>query len=403
MRELIRYIIEMPEDPTDQTKSCKFPLVASEFFTSDLAIVSKILFQEPSLLQYLFSFLYQSPLNFLQAGYFLKAYECCLSTNPEEFLLFIFQENHNLALLKQMQSSSIAEIVGSILTQNFNKEEKIQFFENVVKLIASDNKLVSYNSTSILCKIGKEDELFEYLLQEAKVLILVENLTKSQSWVVKNSALVLKNLIPYSPDQIIKHFKSFIQPLTSQLSKVSDFQVPTQFGLAIEPVGEARLAVLEIFSLIISSPVLCSEFSDSLPTILNLLPRFYLSSYFHNTFFSLIENILQSSNSSLIEELSRQNFPETLVSMAKTCDETCLARSIKGHIFKLINLLVNSKINLIGNCIQSCGLWNEFEVDLRSYNEIEAKVIGGKANFNFFENMSSDSFDKAEEQDLIPE
>ena len=393
----------MPEDPTSQTKSCKFPLVASEFFTPDLPIISKILFQEPSLMQYLFSFLYRSPLNFLQAGYFLKAYECCLSTNPEELLLFIFQENHNIALLNQMTSSSIAEIVGSILAQSFNSEEKIQFFENVIKLIASDSKLISYNSTAILCKIGKEDELFPYLVKEEKVLMLIQNLAKTPSWVVKNSAFVLKNLITCSGDQIIKHFKSFIQPLTAQISKVSPSQISTQFGLAIEPVGEIRLSILEIFALIISSPVLSSEFLDSLPSILSLLPRFYLSSYFHNTFFSLIENILISSNSALIEEISRQNFPETLVTMAKTCDESHLARSIKGHIFKLINLLINSKTPSIDNCIKTCEIWDDFEVNLRIYNENEAKVIGGKANFNFFENMSSESSDKAEEQDLIPE
>ena len=394
----------MPEDPTNQTKSCKFPLVASEFFTSDLPIVSKLLFQEPSLLQYLFSFLYQRPLNFLQAGYFLKAYECCLSTNPEEFLLFIFQENHNSALLDQMQSSSISEIVGSILTQSFNKEEKIKFFENVVKLIASDTKLVSYNSASILGKIGREDELFQYLTQEEKVLFFIENLARGSPWVVKNSALILKNLVSASGEEITKHFKSHIRTLTQLLTQPSSTQIPTQFGLAIEPVGETRLSIMELFALIIASPLLVPEFSESLASILNLMPRFSLSSYFHNTFLSLIENIL-SSASPLIEVLLRHNFPQTLVSIAKTCNssDSYLARGSKGHVFKLINLMVNSKIPSINSSIQSSELWTDFEVNLTSYNEIEAKNIGGKATFNFFENMSSDSFDKAEEPDLIPE
>ena len=394
----------MPDDPTNQTKSCKFPLVASEFFTSDLPVVSKLLFQEPSLLQYLFSFLYQSPLNFLQAGYFLKAYECCLSTNPEEFLLFIFQENHNSALLDHMQSSSIAEIVGSILTQSFNKEAKVSFFEEVVKLIGSDSKLVSYNSASILAKIGREDELFQYLTKEEKILFLVQNLARVSPWVVKNSALILKNLVSASGEETTKHFKSAIKTLTALLSRPASARIPTQFGLAIEPVGETRLSILELFSLIISSPALVAEFSESLPAVLSLLPRFQLSSYFHNTFFSMVENIL-SSSSALIDVLLRHNFPQTLVAMAKTANssDSYLARGSKGHVFKLINLMVNSKIPSLSACIQSSESWTDFELNLTSYNEIEAKNIGGKATFNFFENMSSDSFDKAEEPDLIPE
>ena len=255
-------------------------------------------------MQYLFSFLYQSPLNFLQAGYFLKAYECCLSTNPEEFLLFIFQENHNSALLDHMQSSSIAEIVGSILTQSFNKEAKVSFFEEVVKLIGSDSKLVSYNSASILAKIGREDELFQYLTKEEKILFLVQNLARVSPWVVKNSALILKNLVSASGEETTKHFKSAIKTLTALLSRPASARIPTQFGLAIEPVGETRLSILELFSLIISSPALVAEFSESLPAVLSLLPRFQLSSYFHNTFFSLVENILYSS-SALIDVLLR--------------------------------------------------------------------------------------------------
>ena len=65
--------------------------------------------------------------------------------------------------------------------------------------------------------------------------------------------------------------------------------------------------------------------------------------------------------------------------------------------------MVNSKIPSLSACIQSSESWTDFELNLTSYNEIEAKNIGGKATFNFFENMSSDSFDKAEEPDLIPE
>ena len=82
-------------------------MVASEFFTADLPCVAEIIFQDPDLMRYLFSFVQaDQTLNFLLAGYFLKAYESCLNSNPEEFFMIIYQESYHIAILKHLKSSS---------------------------------------------------------------------------------------------------------------------------------------------------------------------------------------------------------------------------------------------------------------------------------------------------------
>jgi hypothetical protein len=305
-----------------------------------------------------------------------------------------------------MRSSSIAEIVGSILSQTFNIQLKVQFFDNVLKLISSKDKLTSYNAASIVAKIGREDELFQFLINEEKIQILIENLQSESSWVVKNSGNILKNLINVSGEELFRNFK----PHISEMAKIFTFpssSLSTQFGQEIEKLGESRLAIFELFSLMIMSSSLTEEMSLIFPLLLSTLTRFQWSSYFHNVFFSMIETVISSSLNTYIDLLSVHNFPQMLLDLIQESSEkkekSNVPRGCIGHVYKLINLLVNSKVSSINICIHQNESWRAFESSLVTYNEIEAKNIGGKATFNFFENMSSDSFDRNEEPDLIPE
>lgn len=359
-------------------------------------------------MNYLFSFLDADPLNFLLAGYFLKAYECCLAQSAEEFMLIIFQENFHKGLLRQMKSSSIAEIVASILTQSFDKDEKENFFKDVVGLVASREKLTSYNATGIISKITKEDTLFPLLTQAPVLPMLLSNFQSPHPWVIRNTSLLLKFIFQNSPDDLIPFLKPEIQQLSSYLlCPESTSSLPTQFGLTIPTLGEARLSILDLFSSLCTTPCLTPEISPILASILSMFPKYQWSSYFHNTFFSLIEGIITNSIQSYIEILSNHNFPQVLINIAKENSVQNSKFSVPlgctGHVYKLLNLFVNSKIPSISNSLEEYETWTDFECNLKNYNEIEAKNIGGKATFNFFENMSSDSFDKTEEPDLIPE
>lgn len=307
-----------------------------------------------------------------------------------------------------MKSSSIAEIVASILAQSVNKGDKERFLIDVAGLVASREKLTSYNATGIVSKITKEEGLFTVMIQDPILPSLLKNLKSSCPWVVRNSSFILKGLFQASPEDLIPFLKPEVLSISELLlNSQCTSSLQTQFGLSINTIGEARLSILDLFVSLCASSSLIPDISPVLPAILSLFSQFHWSTYFHNTFFSLIEVIITSSFPPYIEILSIHNFPQVLINLAKENTIKSPKFSVPlgciGHVYKLINLFVNSKIPSISSSLEGYESWPDFESKLQSYNEIEAKNIGGKATFNFFENMSSDSFDKTEEPDLIPE
>ena len=156
-------------------------MVASEFFTADLPCVAEIIFQDPDLMRYLFSFVQaDQTLNFLLAGYFLKAYESCLNSNPEEFFMIIYQESYHIAILKHLKSSSISEIVFSILTSKSSLEERKLVLDQVIRLLGSYDYFVSFNASSILSRISKDEEIFQFLIQKPAIDALFEFFKKDK-------------------------------------------------------------------------------------------------------------------------------------------------------------------------------------------------------------------------------
>lgn len=410
MKALIRYIIEEPETPSDQVKSCKFPMVASEFFTTDLPCVTEILFKEPELMRYLFSFVVgKGTLNFLLSGYFLKAYESCLAYNPDEFLLIIFQEGYYLDLISHLKSSSIAEIITSIVSSKPNHEEIHKIITEVVLLLSSSEYMASFNASQILCRLKQEEQPFKLLVEAENIEKLFEYLQKQETWVVRNAGNVLKYALGNSAEVVIPLIAGKVKSLADVLQKDTNCEIPTSFGAKITPFGEDRLMALDLFASFSNFPELHEEISNCLPGVLQLFEKFVWSSYFHNAFTILLENLLTSQSSLLILSLANSGFIQCLLAMAEDnlfdCGKFKTQIGSIGHVYKIINILINCKHAEVVGLIEAQENWPSFQEKLTNYNTVEEKSIGGgRKNMNFFDNMSSDdSSEKMEEPDLIPE
>lgn len=382
-------------------------MIASEFFSSDLNIVNKLLLSDSDLMNHLFSFVSSNnKLNYLLAGYFQKAFDSLLAFDSETFTNFIFSHNLHLDLLNKLQSTSVAEMIFSILQQKVNLDERRKLICEIGKRVNDPSVLISYNSAGILGKVGKEEEIFEVLTGEFMVDLLLSHLNSEFKFVVRNSGWVLKYILSLAPEKVVGLVNKEIGNLARILCEDFSPEVQTQFGLKIEKFGEHRLAILDIFSLLCLHAE--AQVVDFIPQILNLFQSFAWNSYFHNSFTSFIESILNSQNKVLVEVLSRSNFPSLLInltenSLVEAKGKVLISKGNVGHLYKIINILVNSKVDVICDALKVAASWNEFETKLQSYNEVEAKTIGGKVNVNFFDNMSSDSTDKADELDLLPE
>ncbi|OMJ71131.1 hypothetical protein SteCoe_30742 [Stentor coeruleus] len=409
VRELIRYITEEPLDPSNTTQACKFPLVASEFFTSDLPCLFKILFQEPILMRYLFSFITREPpINLLLAGYFQKAFESCLNYNTEEFLMIIFQESFHISMLKHLKSSSIADIIYTILSNKGYFDERRILLTETVMLIGSTDLMSSYNANFILCRLNKDDDIYEELLSKEVFEKLLDFVKRKEPYVVRNAGGVVKNILNFSGETVSDHFVKKISGFIDILCLDTDEKCITQFGAEIKCFGEYRLVVLEILVLICNFPPLVSEVSKEISRVIVLLDKYKWSSYFHHAFTGFIEALVNNSSNEYVKALLDADFPQILIENA--CSSVVQYKKFSttngytGHIYKMINLFVNSKIEAITTSMNLMDVWMSFQKKLDDYNEIESKNIGGKANINFFENLSSeDSGEKAEENDLIPD
>ncbi|OMJ74819.1 hypothetical protein SteCoe_26160 [Stentor coeruleus] len=409
VQQLIRYIIEEPLDPANTLQACKFPLVASEFFTNDLPCISKILFQEPGLIHYLFSFITrEGPLNFLLAGYFQKAFESCYSYNSEEFLTIIFKESLHITMLKHIKSSSIADIVYLILTSKGDLDKRHELLAETTKLISSKNYMVSFNASGILCRISKEEEIYQYFISEMIIGQILDKISSADIWVVRNAGNVIKCILGSSGDLVVQYINKRIGQFADILCGESEGKILMQFGVEVQSFGEHRLIILELFVLLCNFPSLVSEISKEIERIVLLLEKYKWSSYFHHAFTVFIEALLNSSAKEYIEALVNADFPQILIDIATynvlDCKKYSTTIGCTGHVYKMINLLVNSKIDSISTSMGIIDGWELFQVKLDCYNDIERETVNGKSNINFFENMSSeDSYEKAEENDLIPD
>lgn len=380
-------------------------MIASEFFSADLPVVGRLLLGEPELMRYLFSFAARKPLNFLLAGYFLKAFETCMAFDSDKFVGIIFDNQYHLLLLDLIASTSISEIMQSIIQQKGYIEERKLLIQKLCDLVSSPNRLTSTNSSNILQKLSKDDEIFSHFSSEPTSSQILSHLKSSVPTTLKNAGQLIKSLLSASPESIIPLLTPHLSLFSDIICKEDDKLLPTQFGIKIRPFGEHKIVILEIFAILCTYNI--PELRICLPNILGLLPKYPWSSYFHNSFIVLIDSIINNQSIDLVQILINENFPQTLISLAEDssilANKTQIPKGFVGHLYKLINVLANSKIMAIEENLKLTEKWTDFQGKLGKYNEIEAKNIGGKINVNFFDNMSSSSTDKADELDLIPE
>lgn len=356
-------------------------------------------------MKYLFSFAGRKPLNFLLAGYFLKAYESCLAFDCEKFVGVIFDNQYHLLLMDLIASTSISEIIQSLIHQKPYLEERKSLILQLCDLVSSPNRSSSSNSSSILQKLTKDDDLFPFFSSDSTFSRILNHLKSSSPTTIKNAGQIIKSFLLTSPQAALPLITPHLPLLTSTITQEDPNLLPTQFGIKQMRFGEHKLVLLDIFASLCTHNI--PELVTFLPSILGLLPKYPWSSYFHNSFTVLIESILSNQSIDLVQVLISSNFPQTLVDLAEDSfiptSKTQVPKGFTGHLYKLINLLVNSRILAIEENLKITKTWTEFQGKLGKYNEIEAKNIGGKVNVNFFDNMSSSSTDKADELDLIPE
>lgn len=182
------------------------------------------------------------------------------------------QDNHYaLDLTKHIYSSSITDLLDRIILTPTNSftSTKLQILETLLHKIEPVGSLEEIlNASNVLqsfilkhINVSDGDSLMLHLWTEQNLRYIVEKLFCNVPWTVRASAAVIKCLMyctvqDLSSDEetpkneksmsIIDVYLSFMPDILRYLQTVSSSTVATTYGVNITPIGEDKIALIEI-------------------------------------------------------------------------------------------------------------------------------------------------------------
>uniref|UniRef100_A0A2R5LKL2 Putative sap family cell cycle dependent phosphatase-associated protein n=1 Tax=Ornithodoros turicata TaxID=34597 RepID=A0A2R5LKL2_9ACAR len=178
MSELVGLIVKEPEAGTDEKLQYKYPNVACEILTSDVAQINDTLVSTEALMNRLMAYLdTDPPLNPLLASFFSKTMGVLVMRKTEAMFQFCkSRENFVPLLLKHIDTSAIMDLLLKFVTsvdnqelrasimQWLNGEQVIQRLVGLIDVSCSEDQ--NGNAAEALCEIVKASREQMCLLQE---------------------------------------------------------------------------------------------------------------------------------------------------------------------------------------------------------------------------------------------
>uniref|UniRef100_K3WM88 Uncharacterized protein n=1 Tax=Globisporangium ultimum (strain ATCC 200006 / CBS 805.95 / DAOM BR144) TaxID=431595 RepID=K3WM88_GLOUD len=118
--KMIEYVVQTPEDPSDDMRTLKYPYMSCEVICCDIMSITETLAgaSEGKIVETLFEFLYQSgPLDSRLAGYFEKIMSMLMVRKPQEMTALMNKNSEKLlkGFVSHADSFSIAELLKRLL------------------------------------------------------------------------------------------------------------------------------------------------------------------------------------------------------------------------------------------------------------------------------------------------
>ena len=109
----------------DSSSACKFPYIASEFFSSQSSLLLGSLIEDEELMTILFDFLNIGEAgNPTLMGYFAKTVIALCRYDMDALLKFIYEKGYHRALVRNLVSESVFEVLVMVMTSKGFLEEK---------------------------------------------------------------------------------------------------------------------------------------------------------------------------------------------------------------------------------------------------------------------------------------
>ncbi|KAI3826491.1 hypothetical protein L1987_00539 [Smallanthus sonchifolius] len=348
VEQLLRYIIEEPQEDADSKRIFKFPFIACEIFTCEIDVIFKTLVEEEELMNLLFSFLEptRSHSAFL-AGYFSKVVICLMLRKTVPLMnyvqahQYVFQQLVDLIGITSIMEV-LVRLVGADDHMYSDSVDVMQWLTDssllemiVDKLSPSSTPEVHANTAETLCTITRNvsSPLASKLSTPSFVSRIFGHLlddSHSKSGLVSSLCVCISLLDPKrsvpsppfysfqgqhmheSPVKVNQETVGAMLPKLSDLLmllnvSLDDKILPTTYGQLKPPLGKHRLKIVEFIAVLLKTGNEIAEkeliSSGTIQRVIDLFFEYPYNSALHHHIESIIFSCLESTNNTIIDHL----------------------------------------------------------------------------------------------------
>ncbi|KAJ8751607.1 hypothetical protein K2173_016858 [Erythroxylum novogranatense] len=435
VEQLLRYVIEEPQEDADSKRAFKFPFISCEIFTCEIDVILRTLIEEEELMDLLFSFLEPNRSHSaLLAGYFSKVVICLMLRKTVPLMNYV-QAHQDVFrhLVDLIGITSIMEVLVRLVGAD---DHVYPNFIDVMQWLADSNLLemmvdklnpfnppeVHANAAETLCAITRNApsalanklsspsfvaRIFSHALEDSQSKSgLVHSLSVCISLLDPKRSAITSSLmhsfrsqhiyeapIPVNPETVNAMLPK-LGDLVMLLTVVSDEKVlPTTYGELKPPLGKHRLKIVEFIAVLMRTGSEATEkelvSSGTIKRVIDLFFGYPYNNALHHHVESIVLSCLETRSDAMVDYLFQDcdligKFLQTDKNPVISADanqptlptpgkRAPRAGSI-GHITRISNKLVqlaNSNIR-IQKYLQENDEWKDWQASvLQERNMIE--------------------------------
>ncbi|CAI0453005.1 unnamed protein product [Linum tenue] len=351
VEQLLRYIIDEPQEDSESKRAFKFPFIACEIFICEIDVILKTLVEEEELMDLLFSFLEPERLHSaLLAGYFSKVVVCLMLRKTVPLMNYV--QAHQDVFRKLVDLIGITSIMEVLVRLVGADDHVYPNFVDVMQWLADSNLLemvvdklspscppeVHANAAETLCAITRNTgsalatklsspnfvaRIFGHALEDSHSKSgLIHSLSVCISLLdpkrFTNASLMMHSFrsqhmyeapIPVNPETIDAMLPR-LGDLLQLLNVSSDEKIlPTTYGQLKPPLGKHRLKIVEFIAVLLKTGNEATEkelvSSGTVKRVLDLFFEYPFNNALHHHVESIIFSCLETESESMIDHLLR--------------------------------------------------------------------------------------------------
>ena len=377
----------------------------------------------PELLSQFFGFLDEEELDATLVAYFCKVLVAMISRSPEKFVEFLASSGKLQRIALHTSHRGFYDVGLKILILDNIQYPSIlpaqcQLISDLIHLLTHGKQLQVLNSSHIIIDLisrsceNLSKDLIDVLINDTSIQTLFTCLQSADSFQVVASLNILKTLLQanlkVSLKTVTDHyfsgqvFKSNLALLIQILLKTKTQTLTNTMKLEYEPLGEDRLKVIELVSILIRIPDdnLIQVLIDSgiFATVHELFFSYPWHSLLHNIIENIVAHVINSENEVLIHHFLLKG--EFLQRVVQVCiDQQGKHRyGLLGVLHKIANMLKNSANPLVFESLAGNEMWLKFVAGyLEKRNRLDYLQLGEFSRK--VKSASSESFEIQNESD----